>query len=133
MPISCIEEFIFEFNAFCNGNHPKYNGDNGTQVLYFDGKNSKTFKDFRIKEYDSYTKSAENVAIFVRNARNPDKENLIWENIDFEQEIDEDLRDNIEECFEGGDEENNLTEKKIAKGYNNILTSMYYQEIQKNK
>lgn len=125
MPLSCIEEFIFEFNAFCNGNHPKYNGDNGTQVLYFDGKNSKNFKDFRIKEYDSYSKSAENAAIFVRNARNPDKENLIWENLNFEQEIDEDLRDNIEECFEGGDEENNVLDKKIVKGYNQILTTMY--------
>lgn len=130
MNIEQIEEFIFEFNCFCEGKHPKFNGQNGTQAQFFDGENNKNFKDFRIKDYDSYSKSAENIGIFIRNTKNIDRENLIWESIIFpEQDIDDDLRDNIEEFLEGEEDGNNKVNndltQKVAKGYSKILTTMY--------
>jgi hypothetical protein len=45
---SDMENVIFEFNKFCNGEHPCYNGKNGTPQVKFDG--SKGNKDLRIKE-----------------------------------------------------------------------------------
>lgn len=39
------EEFIYEFNNFCSGTHPRYNGEFGTKQT-FDG--TKGYKDFRI-------------------------------------------------------------------------------------
>jgi len=33
----CLETAIFEFNNFCNGTHPCYNGKAGTPTIKFDG------------------------------------------------------------------------------------------------
>jgi len=43
-----IDNVIYEFNMFCNGEHPCYNGRNSTPLVKFDG--SKNCKDYRIKE-----------------------------------------------------------------------------------
>ena len=39
-----LANVVFEFNKFCNGEHPCYNGRNNTQIARFDGsKNSKSY------------------------------------------------------------------------------------------
>lgn len=39
-----LEKVVFEFNKFCNGEHPMYNGRNNTPLARFDGsKNSKSY------------------------------------------------------------------------------------------
>jgi hypothetical protein len=43
-----LSNVIFEFNKFCNGDHPCYSGRGGTPLVKFDG--SKGTKDLRIKE-----------------------------------------------------------------------------------
>jgi hypothetical protein len=45
---SDMENVIWEFNKFCNGQHPCYNGKNGTPLVKFDG--TKGTKDLRISE-----------------------------------------------------------------------------------
>lgn len=42
-----LENVVFEFNKFCNGDHPCYSGRGGTPQVKFDG--SKNVKDLRIK------------------------------------------------------------------------------------
>lgn len=43
-----LDTVIHEFNLFCNGEHPCFNGRNSTPIVKFDG--SKNSKDYRIKE-----------------------------------------------------------------------------------
>jgi len=43
-----LEPVIYEFNKFCTGNHPCFNGRNNTPLVKIDG--SKNSKDFRIKD-----------------------------------------------------------------------------------
>ena len=38
----------YEFDKFCNGEHPCYNGTNGAPLVKFDG--SKQNKDYRFKD-----------------------------------------------------------------------------------
>lgn len=122
LPFSIIEEVIFEFNCFCNGIHPKYSGHNTTQLQKLDGTNKN--KDFRIV-YDFNTKSGENVGFFIRNPKNIDKENLVWESLNTPEHIfDEEMRDNVDEFFEG-DDDNLQTNVLISKGFNDILLSTY--------
>ena len=47
-----IDNVIWEFNKFCSGEHPCFNGKNGTPIVKFDGSSVKgTFtRDFRIVE-----------------------------------------------------------------------------------
>jgi hypothetical protein len=45
-----IPNTIYEFNMFCNGEHPCYNGRGGTPLIKFDG--SKGTKDLRLKDRD---------------------------------------------------------------------------------
>lgn len=122
MTLSSIQEFIFEFNSFCSGKHPKFNGTNAPQQ-FFDGENGKNTKDLRFRE-DETTKKIENVGIFVRNPKNKDKENLIWETLVLPGEVDDDLRGNIEELYDEGKEEDN-TLPKISLGLNEISTAIY--------
>jgi len=42
-----VEKVVWEFNRFCDGNHPCYSGRNGTPLVKFDG--SKGAKDLHIK------------------------------------------------------------------------------------
>ncbi len=44
-----LDTVIHEFNSFCNGEHPCFNGRNSTPVVKFDG--TKASKDYRIKEH----------------------------------------------------------------------------------
>ena len=43
-----LTNVIFEFNKFCNGDHPCYSGRGGTPQVKFDG--GKNAKDLRIKD-----------------------------------------------------------------------------------
>jgi hypothetical protein len=43
---SDLSNVVFEFNKFCEGSHPCYNGRGGTPLVKFDG--SKGTKDLRI-------------------------------------------------------------------------------------
>lgn len=42
-----LDQVVWEFNRFCNGQHPCYSGRNGTPLIRFDG--SKGAKDLRIR------------------------------------------------------------------------------------
>ena len=62
-----LSECVMEFNSFCEGFHPCYNGKNGTPLARFDG--SKGTKDMRINNGNS--------GYFRRHADNPDDIDLI--------------------------------------------------------
>lgn len=126
--IEFAKELIFEFNSFCKGNHPKYNGRNGTTRQKFD-ENTLKSKDFRI-DFDYKNNTGDNIAYYVRNPKNVNKENLIWDFLSVHKDVDDNLRDNIEEYFDG-DSKNNLN-LNIVKGYNDILLSTYEKLAQYN-
>jgi hypothetical protein len=69
-----IDEFIYEFNSFCDGNHPRYCGDYDNIKVKFDG--SKGTKNFRI-----LTDKMENVAVNYRSGKEED-EVYIFETIE---------------------------------------------------
>jgi hypothetical protein len=54
-----IQEFFYEFNHFCDGTHPRYNGEFGTRPK-FDG--SKGTKDYRI-----HIEKMDNIAVSYRS------------------------------------------------------------------
>lgn len=66
-----IEQFIFEFNQFCQSLHPCWSGQYGFTKQRFDG--TLGTKNFSIKE--------ENMAISIRN-NNPDKEIFVFETLE---------------------------------------------------
>lgn len=43
-----LENVVYEFNKFCSGEHPCFNGRNGASLVKFDG--SKNQKDYRIQD-----------------------------------------------------------------------------------
>lgn len=43
-----LDNVVYEFNKFCAGEHPCFNGRNGASLVKFDG--SKNQKDFRIRD-----------------------------------------------------------------------------------
>jgi len=43
-----LDNVVVEFNQFCKGDHPCYNGKNGTVLVKFDG--SKGTKEMRFKD-----------------------------------------------------------------------------------
>ena len=55
-----LPAIIFEFNRFCDGEHPCFNGRGGNPLVKFDG--SKGTKDFRIKEQQQ--------GVFIRHGTN---------------------------------------------------------------
>lgn len=69
-----IEEFIYEFNSFCDGNHPRYCGDYDNLKVKFDG--SKGTKSFRI-----LSDKMENVAVNYRSNKE-EEETFIFETIE---------------------------------------------------
>ena len=44
-----LDNVIYEFNKFCTGEHPCFNGRNGASLVKLDG--SKNSKDFRIRDH----------------------------------------------------------------------------------
>ena len=44
-----LDNVVYEFNKFCSGEHPCFNGRNGTPLVKLDG--SKNSKDFRIRDH----------------------------------------------------------------------------------
>jgi hypothetical protein len=108
-----IKEFIYEFNSFCEGKHPRYCGNHG-DLKRFDG--SKNTKDYRIYSFDRF----DNVAVLIRHD-DPSKETIVLET--YEQPDTnsiEELRDNIEEFYE--DENQELP--PILRGRNNIYLTL---------
>ena len=102
---SDIEEFIYEYNCFCDCLHPRYCGDYGYNKVKFDVEKEK--KDFKIN-----TETQEFMAVSYRG-NNEKNETTVFEtmkNIDFEKNDPE-----YEKKFE-----NFYAEKKIEKGYNEI-------------
>ena len=45
---SDLDQVLWEFNEFCNGNHPCFSGRNGTPLIRFDG--FKMSKDLRVRD-----------------------------------------------------------------------------------
>ncbi len=43
-----LDNVVYEFNKFCNGEHPCFNGRNGASLVKMDG--SKNSKDYRIRD-----------------------------------------------------------------------------------
>jgi len=41
-----LQDIIYEFNSFCSGTHPCFNGQNGSPLIKFDGTDGS--KDYRI-------------------------------------------------------------------------------------
>ena len=102
---SDIEEFIYEYNCFCDCLHPRYCGDYGYNKVKFDVEKEK--KDFKIN-----TETQEFMAVGYRGD-NEKNETTVFEtmkNIDFERNDPE---------F-GQKFDNFYAEKKIKKGYNEI-------------
>jgi hypothetical protein len=109
-----IKEFIYEFNSFCEGKHPRYCGNHG-DLKRFDG--SKNTRDYRIYSFDKY----DNVAVLIRN-EDPNKETLVLETFTKPDNNNiEELRDNIEEFYE---DENTESLPPILRGRNNIYLSL---------
>lgn len=57
-----IEEFMYEFNHFCECAHPRYSGDYGFSKARMDGTAPKEPKDFRIR-----SEKSDNIAVCYRN------------------------------------------------------------------
>ena len=73
-----LKEVIEEFNLFCRGNHPLFNGKHGTPRIRFDGKSKS--KDMIIDHhnlgYISRTNTENSFVIGTLN-RHPDSENIL--------------------------------------------------------
>jgi len=48
-----MDDVIYEFNKFCIGEHPCFNGRNGSPLVKMDG--SKNQKDYRIRDPSQQT------------------------------------------------------------------------------
>jgi hypothetical protein len=109
-----IKEFIYEFNSFCDGKHPRYCGNHG-DLKRFDG--SKNTRDYRIYTFEHY----DNIAVLLRND-DPNKEAIILETYDKpDNNTLDDFRENIEEYYE---DENSTRLPPILRGRNNIYLTM---------
>ena len=69
-----IQEFIYEFNNFCEGNHPRFCGNHGFPLIRFNGKQNT--KDYRLLD-EKY----ENFSVSFRS-REENNEKLILETIE---------------------------------------------------
>ena len=102
---SDIEEFIYEYNCFCDCLHPRYCGDYGYNKVKFDVEKEK--KDFKVN-----TETQEFMAVSYRG--NDEKNETVvfdtMKNVDFEKNDPEYLQ-KFEDFYK---------EKKIEKGYNEI-------------
>jgi len=108
-----IEEFIFEFNQFCECLHPRYNGNHGYQAAHFEGIKS---KDYRINR-----DKGDNIGVHIRNL-DPNKESYVFDTIERPDKTDlDDLRDNIEEFYHDGEGVNKVN---IVKGFNSIYLGL---------
>ena len=112
---SSIEEFFYEFNNFCDGNHPRFSGEYGYEKFKFDVEKDK--KDYKI---DTHTQ--EFISVSYRGAKEKDEKCFFdtMQQPNF-QEI-EDLREAIEEYYT---DSNNQGSIQPCNGYKDIyLTFM---------
>ena len=72
-----LENVVYEFNKFCSGEHPCFNGRNGASLVKFDG--SKNQKDYRIRDpaqrvamYRTGDGINETIQVMGEHVRNPD-------------------------------------------------------------
>ena len=68
-----IEEFVYEFNSFCEGAHPRFCGNHGFPLVRFNGKQGT--KDFRLQE------RKENFSVSFRS-QDVNSEKLVCNTID---------------------------------------------------
>lgn len=68
-----IEEFIYEFNSFCEGLHPRFCGNHGFPLIRFNGKQGT--KDFRLSE------GKENFSVTFKS-KNEGNDKLVFETLD---------------------------------------------------
>ena len=87
-----LDNVVYEYNKFCSGDHPCFNGRNGMPLVKFDG--SKNQKDFRIRDpsqniayYRTGEAVSENIQVtgrheYVRDATEYSHINMIDEDED---------------------------------------------------
>jgi hypothetical protein len=111
-----IEEFVYEFNNFCDGFHPRFCGNHNFPLIKFDGILKGT------KDYKIHSDKMDNIAVSFRN-KNPNNESMVFETIDRPEKGDDvdEMRDNIEEFY---DDDNKSSGVKISKGYNAIYLTL---------
>jgi len=68
-----IEEFVYEFNSFCEGVHPRFCGNHGFPLVRFNGKQGT--KDFRLQD------KKENFSVSFRS-HHDSNEKLVLNTID---------------------------------------------------
>ena len=103
-----IDEFIFEFNQFCECLHPRYNGNHGYQAAHFEGIKS---KDYRINR-----EKGDNLGVHIRNV-DPAKETYVFDTVARPDKNDiDDYRDNLEEFYH----EEGAPQVRIVRGFNSI-------------
>ena len=118
---SSIEEFIYEFNNFCDCNHPRYCGEYGYEKFKFDVEKEK--KDYKI---DTHTQ--EFLSVSYRGAKEED-EKFFFETMQQPnyQEIEE-LREAIEEYYT---DSNNQGSIQPCIGYKDIYLT-FMEKISQN-
>ncbi len=105
---SDINEFIFEFNCFCDCLHPRYKGDFGYEKVKFDSETEKFKIDLDTEEFTAIVyrgENEENEKVFFETLEHPDYKEL------------EEHRENIEEFY--SDTKNN----------ENIVPTTSYKDI----
>jgi hypothetical protein len=68
-----IEEFVYEYNSFCEGLHPRFCGNHGFPLVRFNGKQGT--KDFRLSD------NKENFSIYFRS-KNENNEKLVLDTLE---------------------------------------------------
>ena len=108
---SDIEEFIYEFNCFCDCQHPRYCGDYGFNKFKYDVEKEK--KDYRIN-----LETCEYMGIMYRGDTE-DKEKLICGSIDHPPyDKIETQREEIEQFYQSNETHT------VSKGYNEIYLDL---------
>ena len=118
---SSIEELVYEFNNFCDCNHPRFCGEYGYEKFKFDAEKEK-------REYKIDTHTQEFISVCYRGAKEED-EKFFFETMQQPnyQEI-EDLREAIEEYYT---DSNNQGSIQPCIGYKEIYLS-FMEKISQN-
>lgn len=118
---SSIEEFIYEFNSFCDCLHPRFCGEYGYEKFKFDVEKEK-------KEYKIDLKSQEFISVSYRGAKE-EEEKFFFETMQQPnfQEIEE-LREAIEEYYT---DSNNQGSISPSIGYRDIYLT-FMEKISQN-
>ena len=118
---SSIEEFVYEFNSFCDCLHPRFCGEYGYEKFKFDVEKEK-------KEYKLDTKTQEFISVSYRGAKE-EEEKFFFETMQQPNfhEIEE-LREAIEEYYT---DSNNQGSIQPSTGYRDIYLT-FMEKISQN-